>query len=378
MKIESLQTFRQRVGDRPRVLVKITTSDGIDGWSEVYNHGPDLAYPPLLEYLFDQIKGMDPLRPTAVNQFLLQSSRFPQGALGLAAIAAIDHALWDIAGKALGVPVYRLLGGALRDRVRVYAGLYSAPDVAELRDTTAALHEQFGFTAFKLSPYRMKLHEHRFGLVVRELGDYFGHVRENHPEDWEFAFDAHACLWQPRQAVELGAALAPNQPLFLEEPIRPEHVPAWARIRSELQVPLATGESLYSTHEFLTLLTAGGADIVQPDICVVGGLTQMVKIAAIAEAHYVPVAPHNPLGPLATAANVHFAAATTNFEILEFKPDDVSWCADPYLPVDGHLELRPDRPGWGIQIDEDALRTDDWVSWARRVPVRRDGSTAWM
>jgi galactonate dehydratase len=378
MKISSLQAFRQRVGDRPRVLVKITTDEGVAGWSEVYNHGPDLAYPPLLDYLFEQIRGMDALRPTAVNQFLLQSSRFPQGALGLAAIAAIDHALWDIAGKALGVPVYQLLGGAVRDRVRVYAGLYSAPDVGALRETTAALHEQFGFTAFKLSPYRRDPHRSRFGLVVRALGEYFGQVRANHPEEWEFAFDAHACLWEPWQAVELGNALAPNEPLFLEEPIRPEHVPSWARIRSELRVPLATGESLYSPHEFLALLTAGGADIVQPDVCVVGGLTQLVKIAAVADAHYVPVSPHNPLGPLATAANVHFAAVTTNFGILEYKPDDVSWCPDPYLPVDGHLSLRPSRPGWGVEIDESALATDDWVTWVRRVPVRPDGSTAWM
>jgi galactonate dehydratase len=111
---------------------------------------------------------------------------------------------------------------------------------------------------------------------------------------------------------------------------------------------------------------------------VVGGLTQMVKIAHLAEAHYVPVAPHNPMGPLATAANVHFAAATTNFSILEFKPDPVSWCHDPYSPVDGHLELRPDRPGWGITIDESALAVDDWVHWERRVPVKPDGSTAWM
>ena len=118
--------------------------------------------------------------------------------------------------------------------------------------------------------------------------------------------------------------------------------------------------------------------IVQPDICVVGGLTQLVKIAAIADAHYVPVTPHNPLGPLATAANVHFAAATTNFGLLEYKVDEVSWCPDPYLPVDGHLELRPDKPGWGITIDEEALATDDWVAWHRRVPVRPDGSTAWM
>ncbi|MGD6741266.1 mandelate racemase/muconate lactonizing enzyme family protein [Streptomyces sp. BH106] len=382
MKIESLETFRQRVGDRPRVLVKITTDSGVSGWSEVYNHGPDLAYLPLLDHLFDQIKGMDPLRPTAVNQFLHQSARFPQGALGTAAIAAIDHALWDIAGKALGVPVYQLLGGAVRDRVRVYAGLYNAPDVAELRDRTADLHERFGFTAFKLSPYRRDLHNTRYGLVVRELGDYFGDVRQHHPEEWEFAFDAHACLWEPHQAVELGSALAPNQPLFLEEPIRPEYIPAWGRIRSDLRVPLATGESLYTTQEFLALLTAGGADIVQPDICVVGGMTQMVKIAAIAEAHYVPVSPHNPMGPLATAANVHFAAATTNFGILEYgtgyQVDDISWCPDPYLPVDGHLELRPDRPGWGIEIDEDALVADDWVSWNRRVPVRPDGATAWM
>jgi galactonate dehydratase len=379
--IEKLDTYLQRVGDRPRVLVKITTDDGIEGWAEVYNHGPDLAFPPLLEYLFDQIKGIDARRTSFVSQLLLQSSRFPPGALGLAALAAIDHALWDIAGKAAGLPVYQLLGGAVRDRVRVYAGLYAAPDVPQLLDRTAQLHETAGFTAFKLSPYRSDLHRHRLGIVTAELGRYFGEVREAHPDEYEFAFDAHACLWTPQQAVALGAALAPNDPLFLEEPIRPEYLPAWTRLRAELSplsVPLATGESLYSSYEFLSLLTAQGADIVQPDICVVGGLTQMIKIAHLAEAHYVPVAPHNPMGPLATAANVHFAAATTNFSILEFKPDPVSWCHDPYSPVDGHLELRPDRPGWGITIDESALAVDDWVHWERRVPVKPDGSTAWM
>ncbi|WP_440709512.1 mandelate racemase/muconate lactonizing enzyme family protein [Herbiconiux sp. YIM B11900] len=381
MRIERLDTYLQRVGDRPRVLVKITTDDGVEGWAEVYNHGPDLAFPPLLEYLFEQIKGIDARRTSFVAQLLLQSSRFPPGALGLAALAAIDHALWDIAGKAAGLPVYQLLGGAVRDRVRVYAGLYSAPDVPELLERTTALNESHGFTAFKLSPYRTELHRHRFGVVAAELGRYFGQVREAHPLDWEFAFDAHACLWSPQQAVALGAALAPHDPLFLEEPIRPEYLPAWGRIRSELSalsVPLATGESLYSPNEFLGLLSVQGADIIQPDICVVGGLTQMVKIAHLAEAHYVPVAPHNPLGPLATAANVHFAAATTNFSILEYKPDPVAWCHDPYEPVDGHLELRADRPGWGITIDEQALQHDDWVHWERRVPVKPDGSTAWM
>ncbi|MDF2442298.1 MAG: galactonate dehydratase, partial [Subtercola sp.] len=220
MLIERLDTYLQRVGDRPRVLVKITTDDGIEGWAEVYNHGPDLAFPPLLEYLFEQIRGIDARRTSFVSHLLLQSSRFPPGALGLAALAAIDHALWDIAGKAAGLPVYQLLGGAVRDRVRVYAGLYSAPDVPQLLERTTMLHEAHGFTAFKLSPYRTELHQHRFGIVARELGDYFGAVREAHPAEWEFAFDAHACLWSPQQAVALGAALAPNDPLFLEEPIR--------------------------------------------------------------------------------------------------------------------------------------------------------------
>jgi galactonate dehydratase len=123
LRIDRLQTFLQRVGNRPRVLVKITTDGGLEGWSEVYNHGPDLAFPPMLDYLFAQIRGMDASRTSFINQYLLQSSRFPPGAMGLAAIAAIDHALWDIAGKAAGLPVYRLLGGSVRDRVRVYAGL---------------------------------------------------------------------------------------------------------------------------------------------------------------------------------------------------------------------------------------------------------------
>ena len=378
MRIERLETFLQRVGDRPRVLLKLTTDDGIEGWAELYNHGPDLSYPAIMEYFAAQIAGIEATRISYVNQLLLQSGRFPPGALGLAVIAAIDHALWDVAAKAAGLPVYQLLGGQVRDRVRVYTGLYSAPEVSELTERTASLHENTGVDAFKLSPYRLDLHAHRFGIVARDLGDWFGRIREAHPEEFEFAFDAHACLWEPHQAVQLGAALAPNEPLFLEEPIRPEHLPSWTAIRSEMSVPLATGESLYSPHEFNALLTAQGADIIQPDICVVGGLTQMRKIAVLAETHNVPVAPHNPMGPLATAANLHFAAATWNFSILEYAPGQTTWCPDPYTPVDGHLELRPDRPGWGIEIDTTALTSDDWVHWERKVPIRKDGSTAWM
>lgn len=378
MRTTAMKTYMQRVGDRPRLLVKVETDEGIDGWGEAYNHGPDWALVPLLEYLFAQVQGVDPRRIEFVVRKLLQSSRFPPGALGLAALAALEHALWDISAKAVGLPVYMLLGGHARDRVRVYCGVYSAPDPAECRDLTQRLNAEYGFTAFKLSPYRRDLNQGRWGETCRLAADYFAALRELSPTEWEFAFDAHAQIFEPYQAIQLGNALAPYDPLFLEEPIRPEHIPAWGQLRNQLSAPLATGECLYSPYEFLELLKVRGADIIQPDVCVVGGLLQMRKIATIADAHYVSVAPHNPMGPLATAVNLHFAAAQPNFRILEYKVSPTRWCPDPYLPSDGHLELRPDRPGWGVEIDEDALATDDYVHWERKVPVRPDGSTGFV
>lgn len=379
--------------DRPRVVVAIDTDDGLTGWGECYNHGPDRALPPLLEYLFGLIHGQDPRRIEYLVQYLLQQCRFPPGALGLAAISAIDHALWDISAKALGVPVYMLLGGHARDRVRVYAGVYSAPDPAPARDQLDALNEAWGVGAFKLSPYRIDMHAHRWGEVVRTSAEYFRALRETVRPEYEIAFDAHAKIYEVGQAIQLGNALAPYDPLFFEEPIRPENFEAWGELKRGLHCTLATGESLYSRYEFLRLLNVRGADIIQPDICVVGGLLEMRKIAAIAEAHYVTVAPHNPMGPLATAVNLHFSAAQPNFRILEYRlphganyafgeagngpSDGARYVQDPYLPRDGHLELRPDRPGWGVEMDLDVLARDDYVHWERKVPRRPDGSTAY-
>ncbi|KKB07087.1 isomerase [Devosia geojensis] len=378
MKITAFKTYMQRVDDRPRLLVKIETDERISGWGEAYNHGPDWALPPLLAYLFEQIVGEDPRRVEFLVLKLHQQCRFPPGALGLAAISVIDHALWDIAGKAAGLPVYMLLGGNVRDRVKVYCGVYTAPDPEAALAQTSELNERYGYTAFKLSPYRRDLHAGRWGELVRQTGDYFGRVREITPSHFEFAFDAHARIFEPYQAIQLAEALAPYDPYFYEEPIRPEHIPAWREIKSKVRVPLATGESLYNRFEFLSLLTAGGADIIQPDICVVGGISEMRRIATIAEAHYVTVAPHNPMGPLATAVNVHFAAAQPNFKVLEFKPHvHAPWAVDPYIPVDGHMELRPDRPGFGIEIDEKALERDDYIHWERKITRKPDGATAY-
>jgi galactonate dehydratase len=379
MKITAIKSFMQRVDDRPRVLVKIETDEGISGWGETYNHGPDWAVPPILEYLSNYLIGEDPRRVEFLILKLNQTCRFPPGALGLAAISVIDHALWDIAGKAAGLPVYMLLGGNVRDRIKVYCGVYTAPDPDDVLDQTLALNEKYGYTAFKLSPYRRDLHAGRWGELVRETGDYFGRVRELTPSHFEFAFDAHAKIFEPYQAIQLAQAIAPYDPYFYEEPIRPEHIPAWKELKAKVNVPLATGESLYNRFEFLSLLSAQGADIIQPDICVVGGVTEMRRIATLAEAHYVTLAPHNPMGPLATAVNIHFAAAQPNFKVLEYKPHNhAPWAIDPYTPVDGHMDLRPDRPGWGIDIDEKVLEKDDYIHWERKLSRKPDGATAYF
>ena len=367
----------QRDRDRPRLLVAMDTDAGITGWGEAYNHGPDRALPPILEYMLEQIRGVDPRRVEYIVQKLLQHYRFPPGALGLAAIAAIDQCLWDISGKAAGLPVYMLLGGHVRDRVRVYAGVYTAPDVDECLKLCNELNEGWGIAAFKLSPYRTDLHALPWREVVRQSAAYFAALSERAPASYEFAFDAHAKIFEPYQAIQLGNALAPYNPLFFEEPIRPEHIPAWGRLRAELKCPLATGESLYNRFDYLSLFQAGGVDIVQPDIGVVGGVLETRRIATIAEAHFVAVAPHNPMGPLLTAVNAHLCASITNFKILEYRMPVAKWVKDPYLPVDGHLELRPDRPGWGVEIDEEMLATDDYVRWERELPIKPDGATGY-
>ncbi len=380
MKITNIKTVVALFGNRPRALVKVETDEGLYGWGEAYSTGPDLSVEPIVSYIFEMIKGEDPRRIEYIMMKLHQQFRFPPGGVGLPAISAIDHALWDISGKAAGLPVYMLLGGAARDRVRVYHGI-GGRDGQEVAERAQQLHEAWGFTAFKTGPYRLDPDADRWGRVCATAADYFADIRKHAPENWEFAFDPHAKIFEPIRALQLANALAPYDPYFYEEPLRPEHIPAWSRLRSQMQVPLATGESLYTRFEFLNLIAAQGADIIQPDVCICGGLLEMRKIAAIAEAHYVTVAPHNPMGPLATAVNVHFAAATPNFKILEYilpvNSQWNDWVDEPYLPKDGYLELR-DRPGLGVEVNEEAIRDNKYVHWQRTSPIRPDGSTGYI
>jgi galactonate dehydratase len=198
----------------------------------------------------------------------------------------------------------------------------------------------------------------------------------------DLCFDAHGRIWAPYQACELAEILKPVRPLFLEEALRPENMDSMAELRRKVQIPIATGEELYTKYQFHQLLALGGADIIQPDICLAGGMLEQKKIAAIAEACYVQVAPHNPLGPLATLVNIHFAACTPNFLILEYHPDDESprkdlIAGDPIVAKGGYLEI-PEKPGWGYEMNEEAFQRMPAKPWHRAFSFAPDGAPGFI
>ncbi len=203
MKITGYRSYLQRVADRPRVLLRIDTDEGISGWGEAFNHGPDRALPAVFDYLFEQIKDVDPRRIEFIMQKLLLAARFPPGAIGLAAQSAIDHALWDISAKAVGLPVYMMIGGNARDRVRVYAGVSRGPQHGTgAHDKLRELNERFGFTAFKFHPVDQSFHEGRWGEVCDTYGAFARGLREGLPSHWEFGFDFKGAPGELSRAVD--------------------------------------------------------------------------------------------------------------------------------------------------------------------------------
>ncbi len=312
---------------------------------------------------------------------MFAGSRFPGGSVVGAAISGIEHALWDIAGKAAGLPVYRLLGGRCRDKVRVYQNP-GGRTPEEMAENALQAIDRYGYTALKLSPLPPDYAQPPVGQGGgRERAALRGRARALSATTIDIGLDPHAKVFEPALAIELAEALKPMRPFFIEEPVRPENRPAMAKVREHVGIPIATGEMLYTRYEFRDLLALQAADIIQPDVCVTGGLLEMKKIAAMAEASYVTVAPHNPCGPVATAVNVHFAASTSNFIILEYIPDDAGVrrevVKEPVRLVKGYLEI-PETPGLGVELDEKAAARHPFQPWRRPFNFREDGSLAWQ
>ncbi|MCC6858716.1 MAG: galactonate dehydratase [Bryobacterales bacterium] len=380
LKITDIQPFLVGVGGRNLCFVKVLTDGGITGWGEAYSVGPDEATVATIRDFKSWLTGKDPRNVEYLWATMYNFTRFPGGAVINAALSGIEHALWDISGKAAGLPVHMLLGGKCREKIRVYQSA-GGRTPAELAESAKRLVAKYGYTALKMSPNPPGFHTLPANAVTRAAGQRAEAARNAVGEGVDLAFDAHATIFEPIRAFQMAEALKPARPLFLEEPLRMENVDALAALKHKLEIPLATGECLYTKYEFREILERQAADIVQPDICIAGGVMEQKKIAAMAEAHYVVVAPHNPMGPLATMVNVHFAASTPNFLILEYHPDDTAprkdLIKDPILVKDGYLPI-PDKPGWGYEINEEAFKHYPPKPWRRGFAFRADGSPSYI
>jgi galactonate dehydratase len=376
MKITRIQTYLVSLGQRNWPFVKVLTDEGLHGIGEAYSCGPDKATVKVIHDFEGWLVGRDPRDIEGLYSLMYNGSRFPGGSVVNAAISGIEHALWDILGKSVGQPVYRLLGGLCRDKVRVYRGIGgSTPQ--ELADRAQEAVERYGYTCLKIGPQPPDSQILSLVQVVKAVEARMRAVRDAVGDSVEIAVDMHAKEFQPARALAICNALASYHPLFVEEPLRPENIGALAELSRKTAAPIATGEMLYTKYQFNELIAQKAAAVVQPDICLAGGILEQKKIAHLAEANYVVVAPHNPCGPVANAVNLHFAATTPNFLVLEYIPDDQSPRRDlvdePMRMADGYLQL-PERPGLGLDLNEEAFGEHPYAPWHRTFAWRADGS----
>lgn len=380
MKITDLKIFLVGASGRNYCFVKIDTDQGIHGIGEAYSCGPDEAVAAVVKDFKGWLVGQDPRNIEHLYSMMVNFTRFPGGLVVNAAISGIEHALWDIAGKAAGLPVYMLLGGKVREKIRLYQSA-GGRDPQQCAEAAKRIVEKYGYTAIKMRPQPDGDNSKPYNEITRGAAARVKAVRDALGPDVDIGCDIHARFFEVTRAARLAKAIEPYNPMWLEEPIRPENEKAMVKLSERVSIPLASGECNYMRHEFRRLLDLQALDIIQPDICLCGGIMEMKKIAAMAEAHYVTVAPHNPMGPLATAVNVHFAASTPNFFILEYHADDESPRKDllkePLPMKDGYIPV-PTKPGWGVELNEEAFAKYPAKAWHRGFDYGADGKVGYI
>jgi galactonate dehydratase len=363
MKITDIKTVVVNAKMRNWVFVKVETSEGIVGWGEASLEWKTRGVVGCVEDLKPFVLGLDPTDVEHLYQIMTRQPFFRQGVVGMSAISGIEMACWDIFGKSLGLPVYKLLGGKVREKVRMYDhlgggemdSLYNSLDDAKNMVEKALRSIDEGYTAIKILvvPRTEPLEGHG---VLRHAAHLMEEIRAAVGEEVDIMVDLHGRT-TPDMAVQYAKALAPFRPFFLEEPCLPENVLGMAKVAQAVDIPIATGERLVTRFQFRELLERGACAVIQPDICHCGGLWEARKIAAMAETYYVSVAPHNPLGPIATAAATQFAACTPNWLIQESFRSDVPWrdevVNNPVVVKDGYV-YPDEEPGLGVEVNEES------------------------
>jgi galactonate dehydratase len=344
---------------RNLTFVVVRTDEGIEGVGEVrmINH-TDALLGYLAEAVPNHVLGADPFEIEDLVGRMMRNDYARAGQIAMSGIACIETACWDIVGKALDQPVYRLLGGAVRDRIKAYAnGWYTVERTAEEFHAAARRVVDRGYRALKLDPFgagawELTVEEQRHSLELVEA------VRDAVGADVEILIEMHG-RFTPSQAIRLARELEPFAPSWIEEPVPPDNLKALRKVADQVSLPIATGERIHVRHEFRELFELQAADVVQPDLTMCGGINETRKIASWAESYYVLVAPHNVGGPVSTAAALHLAAATPNFKIQEhfndFSEAFVKEAAPGNPEIDDGFFPLPDGPGLGVTIDEDVI-----------------------
>jgi galactonate dehydratase len=348
VKIVEIETFPVQ----PRWLfLKISTDEGLSGWGECLGDKAHVVAQAVHSFAH-HIQGEDPGRIVHLWQSMFRGAFWRGGPTLMAAISGIEIALWDILGRRLGVPVYQLLGGAVRERVRVYTRPVGTT-ADELAQSAAEIASR-GFTALKFCPFdRLQIVDHY--RLVDEAAEKVAAVRRAVGNGIDILLDFHGRA-SPTMAMWMEEAMRTSHPMFIEEPVLPENVDALAAFTLKSRTPVATGERLFGKWAFREVLEKGAAAVLQPDPCICGGIFETRQIGTLAECHYAALAPHNPYGPINLAAALQVDACTPNFLLQEYIHLGEGYLKKPFVVQNGHIEL-PTSAGLGIEVDEEYVRS---------------------
>jgi len=366
LKVTRLETFLVQ----PRWLfLKVHTNGGIVGLGEPVVEGRAETVQTAVKEIEPYLIGKDPRQVVHHWQAIYRHAFYRGGPVLTSALSGVDMALWDIKGKALGVPVYELLGGPTRKKVRLYAHVRTP---AELKQELAN-----GFTTFKTGP-TFRRNYPRYIETPGQVGyavEQFAALRKAAGDEADIAIDFHGKV-SPALAKVLIKGLEPLLPMFIEEPINCQNHNVMAEIARGTHLPIATGERVFTKWGFREVLEKGAATVLQPDLCHAGGITEVRLIAGMAEAYYATIAPHNPLGPISLAAGLQMAASIPNFLCQEQRSLGEGYLKQPFVLRQGFVDV-PTGPGLGIELDENALANKIGHQWRSRESYdEEDGSVA--
>lgn len=360
------------------LFVRLETADGRHGWGECYTQSDrDTQIVAHLDQLERYVVGWDARQIKQFTDAAYNDFAARRGAMDYySAISGLEQAMWDLAGKRAGMPVHELLGGRCRDRIRVYANGWARRGNHEALAESAQAMVERGFTAMKFDPvpgpWRTLISRQDEEEAVRRVAV----VREAVGPDVEILVEMHRRL-APMQAIRIGKAIEAYRPFWFEEPVLAENIPALAEVRREVSIPIVTGEELYTKFEFREVFEQRAADILNPDVCNVGGILELKEIAAMAEPYFVAISPHNYNSTtVGLAATLHASATMPNFLITEYFVNLEDFgrevAVTPFEMVDGYIEV-PSTPGLGIDLDPDALARFPYQQFPPRTVAKTEG-----